>query len=73
MLSGHLSTDDDALAACRLLLVHVLVFRRAALRVVRVSASRTSAVELDTVAGARDAKALACAAAAARADAAGRA
>jgi hypothetical protein len=69
----YLGADDDTLAAGGLLLVDVLVLGRAVGGVVRVSASRTSAVELDTVAGAGDAKALACAAAATRANTAGRA
>lgn len=70
---ARLCADDDALAAGRLLLVHVLVLGRAVLGVVRVSASRTSAVKLDTVTSTGDAKALACAAAATRANTAGRA
>jgi len=69
----YLRADDNTLAAGGLLLVDVLVLRRAVLRVIRVSASRTSAVELDTVTSTGDAKALACAAAATRANTAGRA
>jgi hypothetical protein len=69
----RLSADDDALAAGRLLLVDVLVLGRAVLGVIRVSASRTSAVKLDAVTSTGDAKALACAAAATRANTAGRA
>jgi hypothetical protein len=55
------------------LLVDVLVLGRAVGRVIRVSASRTSTVKLDTVTSTGDAKALACAAAATRANTAGRA
>jgi hypothetical protein len=72
-VTRHLRTDDDTLAAGGLLLVDVLVLGRAVLGVIRVSASRTSAVKLDTVTSTGDAKALACAAAATRANTAGRA
>lgn len=68
MGGGHLGADDDTLAAGGLLLVDVLVLGRA-VRVVGVSTAGTAAVELDAVTGARNSKALACAAGAARADA----
>ena len=58
----HLRANDDTLAAGGLLLVHVLVLGRAVGRVVRVSASRTAAVKLDTVTSAGDAVAFARAA-----------
>jgi hypothetical protein len=70
LVHRHLCADDDTLAAGSLLLVDVLVLGRAVLGVIRVSASGTSAVELDAVSGTGDAKALACAAAAGGADAA---
>jgi hypothetical protein len=58
----HLGADDDTLAAGGLLLMHVLVLGGAVRRVVRVSASRTTAVELDAVTGAGDTVAFARAA-----------
>ena len=65
----HLSADDDALAAGRLLLVDALVLGGAVLRV--GAAAGTSAVELDAVTSTGDAEAFAGAAAGAGADAGG--
>jgi hypothetical protein len=73
MASGTLHTrrlgaDDNALSARRLLLVVVLVLRRALGRIIAVAAARAAAVELHAVARARNAVALARAAAGAGAD-----
>lgn len=69
LVANALMADDDALAAGRLLLVHVLVLGRAGLGVIGVSASGASTVELDTVTSTGDTVALTRAAGAARADA----
>ena len=58
----RLSADDDAVAAGLLLLVDVLVLGGAVGLFLREGAAGAAAVELDAVAGARDAVALAGAA-----------
>jgi hypothetical protein len=50
----RLRADDDTLAAGSLLLVDVLILRRAVRRVIGVSAAGTTAVKLDAVTGARN-------------------
>jgi predicted lysophospholipase L1 biosynthesis ABC-type transport system permease subunit len=61
-LVKHLGADDNTLAAGGLLLMHVLVLGGAVGRVIGVSASRTTAVELDAVTSAGDSVAFARAA-----------
>jgi hypothetical protein len=68
-MSARLRPDDNALAARRLLLVVILVLRGALGRIIAVSAARAAAIKFDAVTRARNAVALACAAAGARADA----
>ena len=61
--STHLGADNHAVTAGSVGLLHVFLIRSAIGGVIAVAAARASAVELDTVARAGDAIALAAAAA----------